>query len=341
MILPTTESGALWIMLAAVLCWAIWANSLKLAGKWRFEFYYYDFSLGVLVAAVAGAFTFGEMGGGIAFSDNLAIVRKMQILMAVAAGGVFNLGNILLVGAASISGLGLALPVSSALAVITALVWTYVYEPVGNPALSSCGAVLVASAAAAQVVAYRSYRESRRRIQAAADTAAPKPKKTTGRWNSTILSVSAGLLLGSFYPLVINAHRGEIPMEAYPLTVMFAVGAFLSTFIYNLYFLNMPVQGAALPMLHYFRGSLPQHAWGIAGGLAWGVGALCCFLIADSALRPRGGMSIIQAAGMLHMIWGWLIWKEYEGADSTVKLLSAAMVAMFGIGLGLIVLALP
>jgi glucose uptake protein len=43
MILPTTYMAALLLSIASMICWGSWANTQKLAGKWRFELFYYDF----------------------------------------------------------------------------------------------------------------------------------------------------------------------------------------------------------------------------------------------------------------------------------------------------------
>jgi len=54
-----------------MLCWGSWANTFKLAGKWRFELFYYDYSLGVLIAAIIYALTFGNFGAdGFTFVDD-------------------------------------------------------------------------------------------------------------------------------------------------------------------------------------------------------------------------------------------------------------------------------
>ena len=49
------ESYALAVALCVVtmLCWGSWANTQKLAGKgWRFELFYWDYVLGVLVMSL-------------------------------------------------------------------------------------------------------------------------------------------------------------------------------------------------------------------------------------------------------------------------------------------------
>ena len=63
-----------------------------MAGKWRFELYYYDFSLGLVVCAVIAAFTLGSMqSADLTFSDNFLIVSRHQMAYAVGAGALFNL----------------------------------------------------------------------------------------------------------------------------------------------------------------------------------------------------------------------------------------------------------
>jgi len=62
MVLPQTYGTALLLIIVSMLCWGSWANTFKLAGKWRFELFYYDYSLGVLIAATIYALTLGNFG---------------------------------------------------------------------------------------------------------------------------------------------------------------------------------------------------------------------------------------------------------------------------------------
>ena len=48
MTLATTYAAALLLTIFSMICWGSWANSLKLTGKWRFELFYFDYSIGVL-----------------------------------------------------------------------------------------------------------------------------------------------------------------------------------------------------------------------------------------------------------------------------------------------------
>src|SRR5258707_1128270 len=98
MILPTTYFSALLLLIVSMLCWGSWANTQKLAGKWRFELFYYDYSVGVLLCALIAAFTLGQMAPKeLSFTDNFLIASKRQMAYGVGAGIVFNLANLVLV----------------------------------------------------------------------------------------------------------------------------------------------------------------------------------------------------------------------------------------------------
>ena len=46
-----------------MLCWGSWANTQKLASQeWRFQLFYWDYSIGVLLLALLLAFTLGSSG---------------------------------------------------------------------------------------------------------------------------------------------------------------------------------------------------------------------------------------------------------------------------------------
>ena len=110
MILPTTYLAALLLSILTMICWGSWANTQKFSGKWRFELFYYDYALGLLITATILAFTFGTFGSELSFMDNMAIAGKKQMAFALAAGVIFNLANMLLVAAIAVAGLSVAFP---------------------------------------------------------------------------------------------------------------------------------------------------------------------------------------------------------------------------------------
>ena len=163
MVLPTTYLAALLLLIGSMLCWGSWANTQKLAGKWRFELFYYDYSIGVVICALVAAYTFGELlPKELTFSDNLLIASKRQIAWAVAAGMVFNLANLLLVAAISVAGMAVAFPISIGLALVIGTVWSYSLNPQGNPTLLFGGALLVVVAIMVDAFAYSAYLEAKK-----------------------------------------------------------------------------------------------------------------------------------------------------------------------------------
>jgi glucose uptake protein len=335
MILPATYNGALLLIILSMICWGSWANTFKMAGKWRFELFYYDYSLGVLLAAIIAAYTFGSMGDELSFSDNLIIALRRNMAYAGAAGVVFNLANMLLVAAISVAGMAVAFPIGIGLALVVGVVWSYILNPQGNLALLATGVVLVVGAIIVDAWAYAAHARP-----ATPAKASQKRQSVGGGPKGILLSLVSGLLMGSFYPLVEKAKGGgpdNAGLGPYAVAFLFAIGVFLSTFVFNLYFLNLPVQGAGLSMFDYFRGSLWQHALGILGGLIWCIGAIANFVAASTPKSVQVGPAISYAVGqgatMVSALWGLLVWKEFAGASAKVRVLLALMLILFLAGL--------
>src|SRR5512136_2017026 len=74
MLIIQSYALAVFMCIITMLCWGSWANTQKLAGReWRFQLYYWDYALGVLLLALVLAFTLGSFGtGGRSFLADLA-----------------------------------------------------------------------------------------------------------------------------------------------------------------------------------------------------------------------------------------------------------------------------
>jgi glucose uptake protein len=220
-------------------------------------------------------------------------------------------------------------------------VWNYILNPQGNPFLLFSGALLVVIAIVVDALAYRSHEAQK---QAAAPVPqrgkAPAPGMGTSI-KGIILSLVSGVLMGSFYPLVEMSKASEIGLGPYSVAVFFGVGVFFSTFVFNLYFMNLPVQGDAVPLSAYFRGSAKAHLLGVLGGLIWCTGAVANFVAASAPVKvgPAVSYAMGQGATMISVLWGLLVWKEFRGADTRVKLLLTIMMVLFISGLALVSIA--
>ncbi len=354
--IPATYAVTLLLMVISMLCWGSWANTMKMAGRWRFELYYFDYVLGVMLSATVAALTFGSVETVIAgtdqvhfpFLDNLAVTGKRQIALAAAGGIVFNLANLLLVAAISVAGLAVAFPVGIGLALIEGAVLNYVINPAGHPAMVFGGVGLVLLAIVMTSMAYAALHRQRSQQQppepapAVRGRGRPAPRKKSP-WKGIGLSLAAGLLMGLFYPLVEMSKQGDLGLGPYTASFCFAAGVLVSTPLFNLFFMNLPVEGDPVGFRDYFTGTARQHALGLLGGIIWSVGTISNFVAASAPKTVNVGPAISYAMGqgatLVSTLWGLLLWKEFEGADAGVKARIWIMLALYAAGLGLLSLA--
>jgi glucose uptake protein len=104
--------------------------------------------------------------------------------------------------------------------------------------------------------------------------------------------------------------------------------------------MRRPVSGPPLSIRDYLKGSSSAHVWGVLGGLIWGTGTICSFVVAYTPMvGPATSFSLSEGNTMISAIWGVFVWKEFHGASSEVKRLLALMFALFVVGLVSISLA--
>ena len=313
-----------------MLCWGSWANSRKLAGKdWRFELFYWDYALGVLLLTLLLGLTLGSSGSeGRSFAADLSQASAASIRSALLGGAIFNLANILLVAAIEIAGMAVAFPVGIGLALLIGVIVNYIAAPVGNGALLALGVVLVTLAIVIDAIAYRRL------------TGSAAGVSTRG----LLLSIACGVFMGMFYRFVAAAmyadplHPDPGKMGSYAAVFVFAVGVFLSNFIWNTLAMKKPFVGTPVRFADYFRPPLGTHLSGILGGVIWGLG-MSFNLIASARAGFAISYGLGQGATMVAALWGVFIWREFRSAPVGTSKLLAAMFACFLSGLALLVLA--
>jgi glucose uptake protein len=359
MMIPSTYAVALLLTVVCMLCWGSWANTLKLAGKWRFELFYFDYSIGVLLAAIVLAFTFGSIESapsdlqGVAFSfmDNMTIASKKLMAFAVGGGIVFNLANLLLVAAISVAGMSVAFPVGIGIALIVGTVLNYIIKPAGSPMLVFGGAFVILLAIIVTAMAHAAHARGKSAAQAAPSqtpgvrvVGRPVPRRGGSSAGKGLgLSIGAGLLMGLFYPLVELSKQGDLGLGPYAAAFCFAIGIIFSTPVFNLFFMNLPVEGEAVSIRDYFIGTPKQHLLGLMGGIIWCTGAVSNFVAASAPasinVGPAVSYAIGQGATLVSTLWGLLVWKEFAGAEPGVRTRLAVMLLLYVIGLAMLSLA--
>jgi len=131
-----------------MLCWGSWANTQKLASKeWKFQLFYWDYCIGVVLLSLIAALTMGSMGPtGRGFIADLGQATGAAIGFAFLGGVVFNLANILLVAAIDIAGMAVAFPIGIGIALVEGVIINYILKPQGNPILLFAGVAGIAVA---------------------------------------------------------------------------------------------------------------------------------------------------------------------------------------------------
>ena len=332
MVIIESYGLAVAMCIITMLCWGSWANTQKLASKeWRFQLFYWDYSIGVLLLTLILAFTMGSMGAaGRTFMADLSQADGKWIGSALIGGAVFNIANILLVAAIDIAGLSVAFPVGIGIALVWGVITTYIAKPAGNPVILFAGVAFVAAAILINAAAYK-------RLPSAG-------QKTTGK--GLVISILAGVLMGFFYRFVaaaianigqISAASEEGKLTPYTALAFFALGLFVSNFVLNSIVMAKPFTGEPVPFGDYFKKGNPRlHLIGIIGGIIWSVGMSFSILAGDSAGYAIS-YGLGQGATMVAAAWGVFIWREFKGAPAGTNKLLGLMFACFIVGLGLIV----
>lgn len=315
-----------------MLCWGSWGNTQKLAGKtWRYELFYWDYVIGILLFSVISAFTLGSFGSeGRSFLDDIVQAEWGNIGSAFCGGIVFNAANILLSAAISIAGMSVAFPVGIGLALVLGVLINYIGAGKGDPVLLFIGVALVIIAIILNGVAYKKM-------------SGDKGAKVSSK--GILLSLVAGLLMSFFYKFIAvsmdleNFAQPEAgKMTPYTAMFIFALGIFAGNFVFNTIAMKKPVDGIPVSYKMYFKGSFPIHLVGILGGLIWGLGN-AFNLIAAGKAGAAISYGLGQGATLVAAFWGVFIWKEFKGAGRRVNNLLIGMFVLFICGLGMIIAA--
>src|SRR3954451_18941825 len=256
MILAQTPIQALIVMLVGMLCWGLWASTYKLAGKWRYELFYFDVAFGLIVAAVLFSLTLGTLGfDGFSFEDDLMHAGRRQWLIAFAAGAIFNLANMVMMGAVVVAGLSVAVPLGVGVSLMIGVGLQLIMNHSGNPLLLFAGSACLLVGVVTIGVAYTfhiSTRVDQLVKEGKVQTTGSVPGYSKGMIVSThapsaakglLLAIVAGALMWIMVPLVNKARMGDFGLGPYSLTMLFSLGVFATTFVFNLFFVNLPVEG--------------------------------------------------------------------------------------------------
>lgn len=330
MLIIESYTVAVILLFITMLCWGSWANTQKLATQsWPSQLFYWDYTLGIVLVSFLLGITIGSSGEeGRSFFTDLGQASSGALWSAFLGGVVFNIANLLLVAAIDIAGMAVAFPVGIGLALVLGVLVNYVAVPVGDPILLFGGVALVTVAIVLDAVAYK------RKSQGISFSA-------KGLW----LSIIAGVLMGFFFRFVAASVATDFTnpqagfMTPYSAVFVFSIGIFLSSFLWNTFFMYKPFKGNRVTFKDYFsKGNPKLHLIGILGGVIWCLG-MSFSMIASEQAGFAISYGLGQGATMIAAAWGVLIWKEFAHAPKGTNNLIYAMFACFIIGLTLIIVA--
>ena len=321
-----------------MLCWGSWGNTQKLAAKsWRYELFYWDYVIGMVIFALLLAFTAGSIGeAGRPFLTDLKQASASSVLWILLGGIIFNASNILLSASTSIAGLSVAFPLGVGLVLVLGVVNNYRVavqqgSKTGNVILLALGVALVVCAIVCNGIAASRKGES----------GISKADQKKG----IILALIAGFVMSFFSSFVMRAMDtanfvNPAPGKVTPYTaiVLFTLGVLLSNFLFNTLVMRKPFVGEPVSYSQYFKGNFKTHLVGMLGGAIWCLGTALSYITAEKA-GPAVSYALGQGAPMVAAIWGVFIWKEFKGAKKGVYGLLALMFCLFIAGLACIVAA--
>jgi glucose uptake protein len=303
-------STAVWVLIFVMLCWGSWPNTQRFTTPgWRFELYYWDYIIGLVVSAILIALTFGSMGSsGRHFLADLQQAGSYYIMMVLISGILFNTGNLLFVAAINFSGMAVTFPVGCGLGLVIGVVSNYWLNPLGDGILLFTGVLCILLAMFFTSKAYQMLNSGQQK------------GSNKGIW----LAVAAGCFFGVFFRLLAaalatntdNPEPGKL--TPYTVLVIFTIGALIGTIPFNSYLMRKPWQGAKLSFRDYVTGTARDHVMGMLGGTLWCIG-LIGSLLASAPAGSAIAFGLSQGNAMIASLWGVLIWKEFRQAGDKVN----------------------
>lgn len=322
---------AILFCVVTMFCWGSWGNTQKLASKtWRYEFFYWDYVIGVVLFSVLSAFTLGSFGmEGRSFLVDLAQADCSSLATAFLGGIIFNAANILLSAAIAICGMSVAFPVGIGLALVLGVLVNYFGAAKGEPLYIFTGVALIAVAILLNAFAYKK--------------AMVGSKNVSGK--GIVLSIAAGVIMAFFYRFVAASMDLESfaspaagKLTPYTAVFIFSLGVFVSNFLFNTLAMKHPVEGESVSISGYFKRDMSTHLVGVLGGVIWCVGQSFSMIASEKA-GAAISYGLGQGATLVSALWGILIWKEFQGAPAISNRLNVGMFVLFLIGLGFLIYA--
>src|SRR6202035_2659456 len=276
MFTPHSLGVALIMMITSAICWGSWANTYKGVKNYRFELFYWDYAAGIFLISLILALTMGSIhNDASSFLNDVRSADSSNIVSALIGGAIFNLANLLLVGAIDMAGLAIAFPVAIGIALVVGVVSSYILQPKGHAGLLAAGVVCALVAVILDGKAYGSLPTANREISR----------------KSIVTCVVSGILMGVWAPFVTRSMTHGNTLGPYSVAV----------------FMKHPLVGQPVNFSEFFQGPASGHVLGLLGGCIWGVGTVFN-LVAANFTGVAISYAIGQSAPMVAALGALLAW---------------------------------
>jgi glucose uptake protein len=317
---PSSLTVALLMMITSAVCWGSWANTYKGVKGYRFELFYWDYAVGIFLISLVLAFTMGSTGNdSSSFLNNVHAADNTNIVSTLVGGAIFNLANLLLVAAIDMAGLAVAFPISIGIALVVGTVLNYILQPKGDLVFLAGGVACALIAVILDGKAYGGLISAGRSVSR----------------KSVVTCIVSGALMGLWSPFTTYGTTRGNALTPYSSVVFLTLGALLSCFIWNLYFMKKPLAGEPVNFSGFFSAPPSGHLLGLLGGVIWGTGTVFN-VVAGKSTSFAISYAIGQSAPMVAALWGILVWKEFAGASSRSKVYLALMFVFYALAIFLV-----
>jgi hypothetical protein len=320
----------------ATLLWSFWIATYKSA-KWRFELYALGFLFGLVLFAVLAFATAGSLGSGITAMDNMFIVRKKLLFAGAVAGATTSLAVMLQLALTSLGGIAVAWLITCPVALIIYHLHRWIFLSGGSFPLRAGSVLFAAIGAGLAMTAYRAYQ-----TELAGSESNPAPGVRPRSFSAALgiaLGIGGGIMLGVLPAILGTARSDDIPLEAYPLTLLFALGALPSGIVYDIFFSNLPVRSNSVRLTRYLKGSKRQHILAVCGGVIFCAAflALALATLAPPEIRIREQVTplLLFGPGIVAALYGIIAHRELSTSRGLIFLYLAALSFVAALGLTL------
>jgi glucose uptake protein len=307
--------------------------------------------------------------------DDLS-VSGAKIALAMVSGAICNLGNLLLLKGVQMCGLAVAFPIGVGTAQILGTLLTNALEgPSQTNTVQLFTGVAVAFVGVCTISQVHRLKNASRKLDVAnvpskmpeggidvekqtqmpAAAAAErqddaKPSATAAKPSNLHklgVCLAGGVMLGSWAPFTAMAQVGfhadasdYSGFSPYGTFFFFSVGTFLSTVLLLPLVLKCPLDGSRSvpfrPLLQeYTQAPRIAHVYGLLGGLVWAAGTLL-FSISALKLSFAASYAIGECNGMVGLLWGVVVFREFKGTSLLVKALVLLVVVLYATAIALI-----